>query len=373
MAAAGRVTLTRDQVLAFRAAAHELDGGHRGRPRVLGVGVQDNPPGRSAHLALVLRGRRVPVRSTALVHSVRGAMHLHLGDDLGRYAAAVRLDDGTEVSVQSFGPFGLELAGEGISLGRAIDQVAAAMSTVMTDGMPRTKGELSGAVTSLVDRRIAPWCEGCGVHHVYDALFRYATLQAELTIDVQSPKLFRFVRTPVGRRPDRDGSRVEIVRRYLRLAGPVQPAHFASWLGLSPSGGRRWWSLVEDELVPVTVGQRNGRIHARDLDDIRSSVDPPTVRLLGPYDPLTALGDRQLLVPDARRRREVWKATGNPGVLLVRGDIRGVWRQRTSGRRLTVTVKPFGDLTAAERRLAGEDARVVARHQGVDDTETLFT
>jgi hypothetical protein len=372
MAASSRVALTRDQVLAFRAAVHELDGGHRGRPGILGVGIQDNPPGRSARLALAVRGRSVSARSTALVHSVRGAMHLHHADDLGRYAAAVRPDDGTEVSVQSFGPFGPELAADGISLGRATDDVAAAMSTVMADGVPRTKGELSGAVTPLVDQRIAPWCDGCGVHHVYDALFRYATLQAALTIDVESPTLFRFVPTNIDRRPDRDGSRVEIVRRYLRLAGPVQPAHLAAWLGLSPSGGRRWWTQVRDELVEVTVGRRTGWVFADDLDDLRSSVDPPTVRLLGPYDPVTALGDRELLVPEPRRRREVWKATGNPGILLVRGDISGVWRQKTSGRRLTVTVQAFGELTAVEQRLAGEDARVVARHQGADDVETRF-
>ena len=81
--------------------------------------------------------------------------------------------------------------------------------------------------------------------------------------------------------------------------------------------------------MPVTVGRLTGWIHARDLDDMRSPVDPPTVRLLGPYDPVTALGDRELLVPDPRRRRDVWKATGNPGILLARGDISGVWRQRT--------------------------------------------
>jgi hypothetical protein len=37
-----------------------------------------------------------------------------------------------------------------------------------------------------------------------------------------------------------------------------------------------------------------------------------------------------------------------------------------------VTVRPFGELTAAEQRQAGEDARVVARHQGADDVETRF-
>jgi len=372
MAASSGVRLTRDQVLAYRAAVQELDGGRRGLPGILGAGIQDNPPGRSALLALALRGREVPSRSTALVHSVRGAMLLHRTGDLGRFAAAVRPDDGTDMSVQSFGPFGQELAADGISLGRATDDVAVAMSEVMADGMARTKGELSSAVTPLVDGRITPWCNGCGVYHVHDALFRFATLQAGLTIEVESPTLFRFVRGTMGRRPARDGSRAEIARRYLRLAGPVTQAHLATWLGLSPAGARQWWTLVQDDLVAVTVGRRAGWMHSGDLGDLGSSADPPAVRLFGPYDPVTALGDRELLVPDPAGRRAVWRATANPGVLLVRGDIAGVWRQKTRSNRLTLTIHPFGELTAAQRRAVGDDAHAVARHQGADDVETRF-
>jgi hypothetical protein len=37
-------------------------------------------------------------------------------------------------------------------------------------------------------------------------------------------------------------------------------------------------------------------------------------------------------------------------VLLVDGVVAGVWHQRRSGRRVDVTVEPFGRLTAARRR-----------------------
>lgn len=370
MGASSRLALSRERVLAYRAGVHGLDGSGRGLAGVLGAGAQDNPPGRSARLTLALRGVKAPPGSTALVHSVRGAMHLHHTGDLGGYAAAVRPDDAADVSVQSFGPFGSQLAADGISLGSVTDDVAAAMSKVMADGVARTKGELSGAVTPLVDRRIAPWCDGCGVHHVHDGLFRFATLQAELTIDVESPTLFRYVRGTVGRRPARGDGRAEIVRRYLRLAGPVGLEHLATWLGLSTAGARRWWTLVEDDLVAVTVGPRTGSMLADDLEDLRSSADPPPVRLLGPYDPATALGDRELLVPDPAHRREVWKAAANPGVLLVNGDVAGIWRQKTTGRRLILTVRPFGRFTTAQRRDVGDDAQVIARHYGVDEVET---
>jgi hypothetical protein len=41
---------------------------------------------------------------------------------------------------------------------------------------------------------------------------------------------------------------------------------------------------------------------------------------------------------------------GNFPVLLVDGVVAGVWHQRRSGRRVDVTVEPFGRLTAARRR-----------------------
>ncbi|MGH8776159.1 MAG: winged helix DNA-binding domain-containing protein [Jiangellaceae bacterium] len=361
-----RVPISRKQVLAYRAAVHGLGGG--AADNVLGAGMQDNPPGRTAKLGLVLRGVDLDDRTTALVHSVRAAMHLHRADDVGRYAAAVRPDDGAELSRQSFGPFGEQLAADGVDLGAAVDAVAEALRDVMADGAARTKGELSGAVTPLVDRRVTPWCNGCGVHHVYDALFRYGTLQAGLTIEVESPTSFRFL-PPSGtaHRPDRDRSRAEIVRRFLHLAGPVKSAHLASWLGRTPAGAWRWWGLLEDEVTEIAVDRRSGWIRSEDLDELTSAPEPPELRLLGPYDPVTALGDREVLVPDAARRRDVWKAVSNPGVVLVDGDIGGVWRQKTSGNRLTITIRPFDRLGPAHRRAAEADAQTIAGHLGATD------
>jgi hypothetical protein len=370
MTSTNTLDVSRDQVLAYRARVHGLgDVAEARRDHVLGTGLQDNPPGRTALVALALRGRHSP-RGTSLVHSMRAAMHLHRSADLGRYAAALRHQDGSELSDQSFGPFGGDLAASGLGFGEALDGVAAAMSDVMADGVARTKGELSGAVTPLVDRRVAPWCDGCGVHHVYDALFRYGTLQAGLEIEVESPTLFRFVRSnKITARADPDRSRAEIVRRFLRMAGPVRPVHLALWLGLTPAGAKRWWTLAEDQLTAVSVDGRKAWMHAEDVPELTDPPEPPVLRLLPPYDPVTELGDRELLVPDPAQRRKVWRAVSNPGVLLVRGDLGGVWRQRTSGGRLTITLDPFAAFTGDQHRAAAVDAQTLARHSGARDVE----
>ena len=370
MAATNTLDVSRDQVLAYRAGVHGLgDVTETRRDDALGTGLQDNPPGRTALVALALRGRR-SLRGTSLVHSLRAAMHLHRTDDLGRYTAALRHEDGNELSEQSFGPFGGELADSGLGLGEALDGVGAAMRNVMADGVARTKGELSSAVTPLVDRRVTPWCDGCGVHHVYDALFRYGTLQAGLEIEVESPTLFRFVRTDrTPARADPDRSRAEIVRRFLRMAGPVKSAHLAPWLGLTSAGAKRWWALAEDQLSAVSVDGSRAWMHAEDVAELTDPPEPPVLRLLPPYDPVTELGDRELLVPDPAQRRKIWRAVSNPGVLLVRGDIGGVWRQKTSGGRLIINLDPFAALTEAQRRAATVDAQTLARHSGARDVE----
>lgn len=57
---------------------------------------------------------------------------------------------------------------------------------------------------------------------------------------------------------------------------------------------------------------------------------------------------------------------GNFPVLLVDGVVAGVWHQRRSGRRLTVTVEPLDALSARqERELAGQVERVGEVLEGV--------
>jgi hypothetical protein len=372
--------VSRAQVLAYRAQVQDLERpvGELSSAAVLRAGVQDYVMGRSAQLSLWARAAgTLPDPAIAAVHSVRGAMHLHRADDLDLYAAAVRFDDGADLAVSSFGPFGAELAAQGIGFADALDGVAAAMRSVMADGVARTKGELSGAVTPAVDPRVAPWCEGCGVHHVHDALFRYATLQAGLRIEVESPKLFRFL-PPTGARDapggalDPAASRSELVHRFLRLAGPATHAQVAAWLGIAPGAARREWQRVADDLVAVDVDGWGASLRADDLDAVLTAPAPEAVRVLPPYDPVVGLGAREFLVPDKERRREVWRAVANPGVLLVRGEITGTCRLRHSRDGITLKVTAWRALTGPERRAVEVEAAALARHFGVPGAEVGY-
>jgi hypothetical protein len=403
------IEVDRAQVLAYRFDAHGLAPSTPGPVEtVLASGVQDYPPGRSAALAIRLRTGRALETSTVLVHSMRGAMHLHRATDLPRLVAALRIENVQDMPPQAIGPFGAELTEAGITFADALDEVAEAMRLAFTNGGPGwtpTKGELSGTVSPTVRPPLAPWCEGCGVFHIHDKLFRMATLEARLVImlDTNSPSMFRFhpapqlpSRTPPAAntdasaggdanararadtdpRADADAdsaaSRAELVRAFLAAFGPAKPAHLASWLSVTPAAARRWWGLIEDELRPIKVDGRRYWTHADHLQALRSAPRPDGIRLLPPYDPLTELADRELLVPDPARRKAVWKTAANPGIVLLNGEIAGVWRQRRSRDRLTLRVEPFTELPVHHRRETEPDAATIADHFGARDHDQVF-
>jgi hypothetical protein len=340
--------MERSTLIALRLTAHGLAA--RGRLAdcaALDAGVQDTPPGTAAHLALAARVEDPPdpdqygtSRTLALVHSARAAMHLHRTRDLGRLAAALRPDDATDLAVPTHGPFFRTLP---MPIGDAIDEVADRMREAMSDGQPRTKGELSTELRRTVDERLRPWCSGCKVHHVHDGLFRMATLPAGLRLEPMGRSTARFLPPRAAKLPSvaTDRARRELLRALLRLAVVAEPGLLTGWLGLDKTATKQWWSLVEGELTEVSVGGKRRWTLAADR-----SVEPARgVDLLPAYDPWLEWCDREIVVPDAARRREIWRPSNNPGVVLVDGEIEGVWRRRTK----VVTVRPFGKLTAARR------------------------
>ena len=367
------IALERAPVLAWRALAQGLAGPPG--DSALDAGLQDYPPGRTARAALALRTGVTPGADAVLVHSMRAALHLHRRADLALLAAALRIEDGRDLAIAGTGRFGVELAAEGLDYGRASDEVAAALTQVMADGRALTKGALSTAVSPMVDPRLVPWCPGCGVHHVQDALFRAATLQAGLVAEVDAPPSFRFARVGLPTGPDRDTARAELVRRFLHLGGPARPAQLARWLSLTPRAARRWWDLVAAELTPVQVCGIAAWMLSADVDraadgaGAAAAASSGWARLLPPYDPWLELADRELMVPDAGARRSVWAAAANPGVLLVDGEVGGVWRHRSRGERLVITLTPLAAARTEWVPRVRADAELIAACWGAGEVE----
>jgi hypothetical protein len=82
---------------------------------------------------------------------------------------------------------------------------------------------------------------------------------------------------------------------------------------------------------------------------------------------------RERLYPGAAAARALTASgqAGNYPVLLVDGVVGGVWHQRRSGRKLTITVEPLAELTARQRRELDDEAALVGTVMEATPTLTV--
>ena len=92
-------------------------------------------------------------------------------------------------------------------------------------------------------------------------------------------------------------------------------------------------------------------------------------------DPLLQARDRDLLVPDRKQQKEVWRTWGTRESLVVDGEIAGVWRAKMAGKkRVDLTVTPFGSMSAKARKaVAAEASEAVARARGVEEATVSYS
>ena len=144
-------------------------------------------------------------------------------------------------------------------------------------------------------------------------------------------------------------ARLEMARRYLHVFGPTTAAAFAEWAGISGSAGPRTFVALGDELVPATTPIGDAWLLASDEAAMRAAAGPAAAaRLLPSGDTFFLLWgrDRELLVPDATRRQELWTSRVWPGALLVDGQVAGVWRRANE----KVDVDIWRPLSSAEQQ-----------------------
>jgi len=177
--------------------------------------------------------------------------------------------------------------------------------------------------------------------------FRYAAATGRVLIRWEGARQPTVWTVPA---PDVDpqDARRELARRYLRVFGPTTPDAFARWAGISPVQARATCDSLARSLTPVRTPTGDGWILARDEPQLRGrEAAAAPARLLPSGDTYFLLqgADRELLVPDASRRGELWTPRVWPGAVLVAGEIAGTWR-RAHG---DVTIAPWRRLSRAER------------------------
>ncbi|MGH2428088.1 MAG: DNA glycosylase AlkZ-like family protein [Candidatus Limnocylindria bacterium] len=330
--------LTRTQVLAFRRSVQALD--ERLPPGATSVrhaawaGLQDSMP-RAAILSIHAR-----VEGTTPTILEDPSLVQVWGPRFSAYAVAAR----------DVAPFTLGRLPENVGRRRRAEELATRLHAFL-DGREMADGEAG---------------RGLGVH---PNLLRYAAPTGTVLIRWDGARQ-STVRTVPAPDVDPHEARLELARRYLHVFGPMTADSFAQWAGIQrPEGGAAMDALAS-ELVPVRTPVGDGWILGKDEPSFRAPAGPPcAARLLPSGDTFFLLqgADRELLVPEANRRRLLWTPRVWPGAVLVDGEIVGTWRRAQAlvsidaWRRLSRREREAIEAEAASLPLPGLSGPIVVR------------
>lgn len=361
--------LTRRQVLAWRVRAQQLDAPKRELtdPAILDLGVQDTGPD-GAGWALANRG--VPnealgclVEELVLAWTLRGAPHFYRRAEVAGVAAAVAPRSDADAEKRIFDA-AKPLREAGIGGLEALDTIARQMRDIVRRST--TKGDLSTALTSRLAPAYLRWCRVCEATHSYEQTFRLSELRAGLELEPGSspPVLSRIRgwRGPASAVP----AHLDPVRGYLRLFGAATPQQVAKYVDTTVAVVKDAWP--QDAVEVAVDGQRCWAL-PDDVERLRSArADPQLLRLLGPFDLFLQAQDRELVVPSAARRKELWVVLGRPGGVLLGHELVGTWRPRASGGKLRLQVEAWSDMPSDA---LDEQCERLAAYRGLEYAGTV--
>lgn len=351
-------------------------------PAAAVCGLQDTPAG-SADLGLAARvpGAMPPDvraafddRQLAVVWSRRGAPCVVAAEDVAVFTLGMLPDDDESWRTVLSG-FVSQVETTGLPADELVAIVRDAVDAALADG-ERSKRELVDAAGAALPPGMRQWFEPPALASFTTALVRAASLYGRFVLVSDTEGEERFARTDAWLGEwaphDENAARAELARRFLHAYGASMPRGFAEWAGVSESFAKRSFALIGEEIVPVRVEGADGRLLAEDAERVDEVADPEGVRLLPPHDAYLAAPDRRVIVPEPVRHKGLWKAGGNPGAVLVNGEIAGVWRAETRGKRMTLVVHQFRTLPAAMRMKVEIAAARLAAFKGAQVAITEF-
>ncbi|HMJ77520.1 MAG TPA: winged helix DNA-binding domain-containing protein [Iamia sp.] len=365
--------VSRDQVLAHRAAAHQLDRSgptEAGDLAIVDLGVQDTPAGSAAQslAARLPEGADVDTtdgRRWSSVWGVRGAPHVHRRGDLRALAPALWPVDADDAAAR-LAATGTYFRKNGVDSLDVVRITAAAYEEVVTAEMP--KGEASTALTERVPDQAVSWCRGCQAHHLSDQLMRVAALPGGARlVPGGTATLAPIPRWPG--LPDGRSGLDALIRTYLALNGPTPKGDVAAYFGTTQKALADAWP---DDLEDVTVDGRKAVTLASTLDALADAPAPRLTRLLPRGDPWLLARDRGLTVPDKTHHKVLWPMLGHPGAVLVDGEVVGAWRTKATAKRLDITITPFSPVPKKAKAEVDAEARLIAATRDRDDVTVTW-
>ena len=365
--------MNRSEVLEHRTHAQQLDRAEADRAitdaAVFDFGVQDT--GRDgASWALANRG--VPVRDAAeleaspdvaLAWTLRAAPHYYRRTDLLEVLVATSPLSDRDAAKRVIGA-DKPLKEAGIPTLAGLTEVATQMRHIVT--RPMVKGEVSTRLTARLEPPYLRYCGACKATHSWEVPFRIGALYAGLELESgTSPPVLRRIpgwpkRSP-GPAPDPLSApeSLQPIRNYLRFLGPATPNDVAAFLDSPVAEIKAHWP---GDAVEVSVHDRQGWV----LGEVSGlEHDRELLRLLGGFDLFLQGKDRDLIVPDGSRHKQLWPILGRPGAVLSGSEIIGTWRPKTAGSEFTLRLSLWAPLSKRIRKHLEIEAERLAAHRGL--------
>jgi hypothetical protein len=346
--------VSREDVLRYRVHVQELDRTGGSDAAILDIGVQDTGPDGAAW-ALRIRGCEGGDLFTAW--TLRGAPHVYRLSEAAEVAAATTPMSSVDAAKRVISA-ATPLKAAGIDVMDALGAIATEMRDIVRE--PMVKGDMSTKLTARMSEPYKRFCQQCNAIHLYELPFRLSALQAGLELQPgTSPPVLQ--RIPGWNGPTRSAPQhLQPIRAYLHLLGPATPKQVASYIDAPVKEVVAHWP---DDTVEVEVEGEPRELLAGDRDALAKPADVSgTIRLLGPFDPFMQGKDRELLIPDTDRHKDVWRTLGRPGSILNGHEIVGTWRPRSSGQKLRLVIDRWAGVP---EEAVLEQAELLAEHRGV--------
>jgi hypothetical protein len=281
-------------------------------------------------------------RSLVKTYGPRSTLHLLPAAELPIWMAAMRAREAQHDDVHPVG------AGFDSAQAHAVTEAIGAA----LDGRALTREQLAVEV----GRKAGAWAKE-GLNSAWGVLLGPAAYSGLLCFGPSEGAKVTFVRTDQWiknwENADERESLCHVARKYLATYAPARPQDFARWFWLRKEAAEEIFREISRELIEVEFERRTCWMLK---NATRTSKPAESVFLLPQYDCYTiGCVPRERLILEQGRRRilshgrgRFESATGLP-VLLVDGQVAGIWERKAGGKKIVIKVEPFIKLNSAQK------------------------
>jgi uncharacterized protein YcaQ len=295
-------------------------------------------------------------RSLVKVWAMRGTLHLLPSDEypIWQAAASYRRNYYTNAWLKYF-----QVTREELDL--ILDSIGEVLR-----GNILTREELSAAVAAKTgDPALGEHVQGS-----WGSLLKPPAYRGVLCFGPSLGQKVRFTRPdewlPNWQSANPEEARNIVTRRYLAAYGPATRDELRLWWGASAGEANKMIAGLDGEVATVDIEGIPALALAQDLLEIEASSLGRSVKLLPAFDQYVLAAPRaQARVIRKGVSKRIYRNQGwiSP-VLLINGQMSGVWRHERKGGRLLVQIEPFFKIPAWAKKGAETEAERLAKFLG---------